>query len=333
MVMKTLPASTKRLEEYQDRDPECAKVKAYCLTHWPEKRDIETNLIPYWEERSSLSIHDDLLLHNHQLVVPQAMYEETLTQIHEGHQGRDRCQTIAKTCVWWPSMNKDITNKIQGCSECAREARPRREPLLVTPLPEHPWQMVGTDLFELKGDTYLIVVDYFSRYSEIAKLTSTTSAAIITRLKSIFARHGIPEIIRSDNGPQYASQEFSSFARTYGFENITSSPRYPQSNGQAERTIQTVKNMLKKSSDPHLALLNYRLLPYRGVIEALLSYSWEERLGLVFHVFLVNLYLRGHIWKNFGNSMTSSKRNKEKITINVIKHIIWKLSQMIPRSG
>ena len=55
--------------------------------------------------------------------------------------------------------------------------------------------------------------------------------------------------------------------------------------------------MLKKSSDPHLALLNYRLLPYRGVIEALLSYSWEERLGLVFHVFLVNLYLRGHIWK------------------------------------
>jgi hypothetical protein len=63
--------------------------------------------------------------------------------------------------------------------------------------------VIGTDLFELKGVTYLLVVDYFSRYPEIAKFTSTTSLAVINVLKSIFARHGIPEVIRSDNGPQY----------------------------------------------------------------------------------------------------------------------------------
>ena len=121
--------------------------------------------------------------------------------------------------------------------------------------------MIGTDLFELSGEHYLLVVDYFSRYPEIAKLASTTSAAVITSLKSIFARHGIPEVVHSDNGPQYASQEFSMFAKSYGFQHTTSSPRYPQSNGQAERTVKTVKQMLKQSKDPYWVLLNYCAMP------------------------------------------------------------------------
>lgn len=66
-------------------------------------------------------------------------------------------------------------------------------------IPDYPWQVVGSDLFELESEQYLIV-DYFSRYPEIAKLNSTMSAAIISQLKSIFARHGIPEVVRSDNG-------------------------------------------------------------------------------------------------------------------------------------
>ena len=138
---------------------------------------------------------------------------------------------------------------------------PKREPLLITPLPDYPWQMIGTDLFELSGEHYLLVVDYFSRFPEIAKLASTTSVAVITSLKSIFARHGIPQIVRSDNGPQYVSQEFSMFAKLYGFQHTTSSPRYPQSNGQAERTVKTVKQMLKQSEDPYLVLLNYCATP------------------------------------------------------------------------
>ena len=80
--------------------------------------------------------------------------------------------------------------------------------MMISPLPDHPWQVIGTDLFELNGQTYLLVVDYFSRYPEIARLTSTTSLAVINVLKSIFARHGIPLTVLSDNGPQYASQEF-----------------------------------------------------------------------------------------------------------------------------
>ena len=84
---------------------------------------------------------------------------------------------------------------------------------------------------------------------------------MIEALKSIFSRYGIPEEVRSDNGPQYSSIEFAKFASIYGFEHITSSPLYPQSNGQAERTVQTVKQLIKKFNDPYLALMSYRATP------------------------------------------------------------------------
>jgi transposase InsO family protein len=96
---------------------------------------------------------------------------------------------------------------------------------------------------------YLLVIDYFSRYIEIAKLFNTSSQSVINHLKSIFARHGIPECFMSDGGPQYVSFVFKQFAQLYGFQHIVSSPRYVQSNGLAERGVQTIKMMLKKSDE------------------------------------------------------------------------------------
>ena len=124
-----------------------------------------------------------------------------------------------------------------------RDLTPRCEPLIPTTLPDYPWQKVASDLFQLKGVNYLVVVDYFSRYPEVIKLKSTTSTAIVEALKSIFSRHGIPETVVSDNRPQYTSQEF------------------PQSNGHAERAVQTMKKLLKESRDPYMVLLTYRTTP------------------------------------------------------------------------
>ena len=150
---------------------------------------------------------------------------------------------------------------VKKSPKCAKMAIQRKEPMIVSPLPEFPLKVIGTDLFELDKKHYLLVVDYFSRYPEVILLKSTTSASVIEALKAIFSRHGIPEVIRSDNGPQYSSMEFFKFASSYGFQHITSSPLYPQSNGQAERTVQTVKCLLKQSDDPYLALMSYRATP------------------------------------------------------------------------
>ena len=96
---------------------------------------------------------------------------------------------------------------------------------------------------------HICSVDYFSRYLEVVKLNNTTSKGVIEALKHIFAHHGIPEVLHSDNSPQYSSIGMKEFASAYGFEHITSSPHYPRSNGLAERTVKTIKTLMKKSTD------------------------------------------------------------------------------------
>ena len=119
---------------------------------------------------------------------------------------------------------------------------------------------MATDLSVWKGKNYLLVVDCLSHYIEIACLPK-----VIQQLKTIFARHGIPREVISDNEPQFASWDFSKFAKSYDFVHTTSSPRYPQSNGEAERAVRTIKALLKKADDPLLALLAYRSTPLKNV--------------------------------------------------------------------
>jgi len=140
-------------------------------------------------------------------------------------------------------------------------ATPCKEPLINSCLPAHPWETVAADLFKLNGTSYLLVSDYFSRFSEVVKLNSTNSMAIPLALKTIFSLHGIPSVLRSDNGPQFVSTEMKQFAESYSFMQITSSPKYPQSNGLVERMVQTVKGLLNNSTDSYMALLSYRATP------------------------------------------------------------------------
>lgn len=105
------------------------------------------------------------------------------------------------------------------------------------------------------------MVDYYSRYIEVAKLNQLTAAEVILHCQSIFARHGISEKVISDNGPQFAAESFCNFSREYQFRHITRSPYHPRSNGEAETAVQTVKSLLKKSGDPFLAVLAYRETP------------------------------------------------------------------------
>ena len=108
-------------------------------------------------------------------------------------------------------------------------------------IPDRPWQVVATDLFTWNNEDYIVTVDYYSRYFELDKLHSTSSAAVVHNLKAAFARHGIVETLISDNGPCYISKEFESFEKAWEFTHVTTSPHYPQSNDLAEKSVQIAK--------------------------------------------------------------------------------------------
>ena len=163
--------------------------------------------------REALTFKDGLLLFNQRIVVPTSLQQETLIKLHAGHQGIHRCRLRAQSSVWWPKISIEIQTLIEQCPVCAQHQSPHKEPMIATSLPDHPWQKLGSDLFELKGTHYLLVVDYFSCFVEISKLSFTTSFSVISELKSTFSRHDIPTEFISDNGPQYASKEFDEFSK------------------------------------------------------------------------------------------------------------------------
>ena len=106
----------------------------------------------------------------------------------------------------------------------------------------------------------MVLVDYFSRYPKIVYVPDLTSRTVISKLKSIFARWGIPKTLISDNGPPFFSEEFRSFSTKFGFDHVTSSPYYPQANGEAESGVKIAKRILKQD-DPFIALMAYRATP------------------------------------------------------------------------
>ncbi|CAM1294288.1 Uncharacterised protein r2_g366 [Pycnogonum litorale] len=145
------------------------------------------------------------------------------------------------------------------CNEWQNQQFPER--LHTTLTRELPWEEIGTDLFEFNSKTYLLTIDYLSKFIEVDLLTEATSKRTIKALKKQFTSHGIPTTIRSDNGPQYSSSIFTKFCDSWGISHITSSPHSPQSNGEAERAVQTIKRMWRKAKDKYLAVLNYNSTP------------------------------------------------------------------------
>ena len=263
-VVNSLPASSDQMERIrvaQMEDSVLSQVIKFCQDGWPAKHTIKGTLKFYWNVRCELSLYNHLLLRNNRIVIPAGLQQEILNRIHQGHQGITKCRLRASTTVWWPGVSQQIISMVQKCKECCQTFLHKSEPMIPSKLPQRPWQKIGTDLFEFKGVMYLLLVDYYSRFIEVAKLSSTTTRSVVSAMKSIFGRYGIPEVLISDNGPQYSSHEFMEFASSYDFKHITSSPYHPQGNGEAERAVKTVKKLLKNSNDPNIALLAYRSTP------------------------------------------------------------------------
>ena len=158
-------------------------------------------------------------------------------------------------------MNRDIDSNVQNGSVCQKYRRAQsKEPLLETECRKWgPWDRVGIDLMTWERKEYVVIIDYYSNYPELAYLSTTSSEAVMNQIKSVVARHGIPRVVVTDNGPQFSAYAFAEFAKRYGFKHETSSPYLPRANGQAEKGVGIVKQLLSRAKenneDPYLAIV------------------------------------------------------------------------------
>ena len=129
------------------------------------------------------------------LIIPSSIRLEILDRIHDGHQGIVKCRRRTKDSVWWPRLGKQLEEMVTNCCKCIEHRKPNSEPMILSAVPERPWQVLGTDFFSLNGRSYLLVMDYYSRFFEISiLLASQKTSESIRALKSIFARHGISDL-------------------------------------------------------------------------------------------------------------------------------------------
>ena len=200
---------------------------------------------PYLRLIHRLSVDKDtklIMLDSSRIVVPVPTRPDVLRSLHSSHQGYNKTCKLATQLYYWPGMTTDIRNMIDACSSCQKLRQSQQQlPIKFTPISEMaPMSHVGTDLYQLGSDHYLIMVDRFSGFVCSEKMRSTTASAILRQLQAWFNLLGWPKVIRSDGGPQYLS-EFDRFCESFGIKHETSSPYNPSSNGLAESAVINAK--------------------------------------------------------------------------------------------
>ena len=177
-------------------------------------------------------------------------------------------KALAKSYMWWQKIDVDIERMVSLCKVCqSMRSNPPSASVHPWTFPSHPWSRLHVDF--VAGRMYLVLVDAYSKYPEVEKMI-TTSSATISVLCEVFSRQGLPEILVLDNGPQFAYSEFQEFCAQNGIRHRTSSPYKPSTNGKAERVIQILQTALKQAHlmgtnvDTVLAryLLRYRNTPH-----------------------------------------------------------------------
>ena len=271
---ESLPVSQERwqqLNHASENDNVCRELRATIQNGWPEnKSEVPECVLPYYDSRDELTIQGNLIFKGQLLVVPAAVRTELISVAHASHIGIEGCLRRMRECLYWPRMTTQVKDYVSKCEVClSHRSAPPREPLQQHDFIARPWSKIGADLCQIDGRTLLVVCDYYSNFIEVARLNTVTTRSVLRELLPMFARFGLPDVLVSDNGPQFASAEFAVFVKQKGITHVTSSPHYAQSNGKAENAVKTLKLLFAKAKQSgeseYMALLDWRNTPSEGM--------------------------------------------------------------------
>lgn len=213
-----------------------------------------------WKEQSKcfkpftneLSKFQGLLLRGDKLVMPESLRLRTLEIAHESHPGVVVMKRRLRQKVWWPLMDKQVEQYVKKCKACLLVSGPNPPELVQrTDMPDAPWKNLAADFVGPlpSGHNLLVIVDYYSRFTEVIVMKQTTASLTVQALHKTFCRFGMPESIKTDNGPQFISSELRTFCEEFGIQHMKTTPYWPQANGEVERMNRTIGKHLKISQE------------------------------------------------------------------------------------
>ena len=198
----------------------------------------------YKKLKEELSVFNGLVLRRNRIVIPSTLRSKAVDLARGGHQGIVKTKQLIRDKVWFPGIDKLAEEKVKNSflSSCINQITttrtPSNDPTSQCTLEESCSRLCRTIPFWY----IMVVTDEFSRFLEVQILTSTSTRAVIPKLHAIFARQGIPDVLKSDNGPPFNSHEFKSFADYLGFKHRRITLYWPRANGETERLVQTLEN-------------------------------------------------------------------------------------------
>ena len=279
------PVDASKLKLWTDRDPVLSRVKQFVLNGWPANVQ-SADLQPYFTRKDELRVQAGCVMWGARVIVPSKGRDEVMSILHDSHPGIVRMKGLARSHVWWPKMDQALEACVKGCNTCQEQRKmPTTAALHPWEWPSRPWARLHIDYAgPFMGKMFLIIIDAHSKWLDVHCVNTATAETTIAKLKSTFATHGLPEMIVSDNGTMFTSQEFKIFTQRNGIRHVTSAPYHPSSNGLAERAVQTFKQGMKKQRQGTVEtkvarfLLSYRTTPQTTTGETPAQLRWGRSL-------------------------------------------------------
>ena len=240
-TVEDIQVTVKQVAQSTHKNPILAKMLQYVKTGWPNS--VDTSMQPYFQSQNELTVEEDCLLRGMRVIVPPDLQQNVISLLHEIHPGVVKMKAIAQSYVWWPGINSAIEECSRGCLECQQTAsEDPKTPLHPLEYPARPWQRIYINFAgPFQNSMWLIVVDAYSKWPEVIRMTTTTATKTVHKLQLIFARWGLLQQIVSDNGPQCSGEVFANFCRSNGIKHVRVAPYHVRSNGLAERFVQIFK--------------------------------------------------------------------------------------------
>lgn len=241
-AIETLPVSVKQLREATLKDgtvQELIDGLRSGIALPPEKR--------FNIEQTEFTLQNDCLLRGLRVYVPKELRQQVLNELHTAHFGITRMKALARSYCWWPRLDAEIEQISRNCLQCQlTRPNPKKVTTHVWEAAKRPFERVHVDFAgPFMGNYYFILIDAYTKWPEVYVIPNITTKTTMDKCREIFSRFGIPEVLVSDNGPQFTSDEFRKFMEMNGIIHKRSAPYHPATNGQVERNVQTFKNKLK----------------------------------------------------------------------------------------